>query len=90
MILAKVTRDFYGASEAKHRLGEVLKVDVNDHLRKTGFLCEVEPGAPLVHCSCGRMFLVVEGDDPEQLLNAHIAELGKGHKRAGVKEKVAA
>ena len=89
MILAKVTRDFYGQSEAKHHIGEVLKVDVNDQLRKTGFLSEIEPDTPLLQCSCGLMFLLVEGDDPEQLLNAHLEELGKGHKKVE-REKVPA
>jgi len=90
MILGKVMREFYGQSEAKHRIGEVLKVDVNDQLRKSGFLSEIEPDTPILRCSCGRMFLVVEGEDSEQLLSAHIADLGKGHKKVEAKEKVPA
>jgi hypothetical protein len=81
MILAKVTREFYGQSEAKHRIGEVMRVDVNDHLLKTGYLSGIEEATPILKCSCGRMFRVVpESDDPEQLLTTHIAELGDGHK----------
>ena len=91
MILAKVVKDFYGAGETKCRIGEVLKIDVNDHLRRTGYLSEIEPDTPTVSCSCGRMFLLLVGsDDPEQMLNAHVEEAGKGHKPAKAKGKVPA
>lgn len=90
MVLAKVAKDFHGAREELYCIGEVLRVDVNSHLARAGLVTEIEADTPLLHCSCGRMFLVMDGEDPEQLLSAHIEELGKGHKKAEVKEKAPA
>lgn len=90
MVLAKVSREFRGATDELYRIGEVLKVDVNSHLTLAGLVREIEPDTPTVKCSCGRRFLRIDGEEPEQLLDAHIAELGEGHEKAKVKEKVPA
>jgi len=91
MVLAKCTRDFHGAGDVMHRLGEVLRIDPQSHLIRIGYAQPLDDETQVCACSCGRLFLVsMDPADPEQNLNSHILELGKGHKKAEVREKVPA
>jgi hypothetical protein len=91
MVFAKCTRDFYGAGDVQHRLGEVIQIELGAVLLRVGYAQEVDEGTPVLQCSCGRMFVVsTDPEKPEEFLTNHILELGKGHSKAKVKEPVVA
>ena len=80
MVLGKVTQDISGADGEKYHIGEILKVDSENHLLKVGYLQKIDDDTPTVSCVCGRVFMLIqESENPEQLLEAHVRELGKGH-----------
>jgi hypothetical protein len=91
MVLAKCTRDFGGAGGVQHRLGEVIQIELGAVLLRVGYAQELDGDIPVIQCSCGRMFIVsTDPAKPEEFLDNHILELGKGHSKVKVKEKVPA